>query len=71
MTAPTISERMAAGCLLPVALGVADDSFAIWSKIVLDRRDEDRAESGIVAPRGVRGQRRQNAPGTWIVAMGR
>ena len=26
---------------------------------------------GIVAPRGVRGQRRQNAPGTWIVAMGR
>src|SRR5206468_4345262 len=40
-------------------------------EIVLNRRDEDSAESGIVAPRGVHGQRRQNASGTWIVAMGR
>ena len=40
-------------------------------EIELDRRGEDGAESGIVAPRGVRGQRRQNSPGTWIIAMGR
>lgn len=38
-------------------------------EIELNRREEDGAESGIVAPCGVRGQRRQNAPGAWIVAM--
>ena len=52
--------------LLPVALGVADAQCLDLIEIVLDRRDEDSAESGIVAPRGVRGERRQNAPGTCI-----
>ena len=32
MTAPTISERMAAGCLPPADLGGADDSCAICSR---------------------------------------
>src|SRR5947208_5267464 len=40
-------------------------------EIALNRRDEDGAESGIVAPRGVYGQCWQNAPGPWIVTVSR
>src|SRR5436305_235579 len=45
--------------------------FCNLVEIALNRRDEDGAESGIVAPRGVYGQCWQNAPGPWIVTVSR